>query len=87
MGLASFLGDRSSDITRMIWDIYATKTAVRKKQTVCLCNRCRDRELGQVPFFKDREGEGKKGKKEKKVTQATEASDPDSDQTLQFDCY
>uniref|UniRef100_A0A8W8HT23 Uncharacterized protein n=2 Tax=Magallana gigas TaxID=29159 RepID=A0A8W8HT23_MAGGI len=74
-----------------IGDIYATKTAVRKKQTVCLCNKCRDRE-GRVPFFKDREGEGKKRKKEKseEVTQATEhaeASDPDSDQTLQFDCY
>lgn len=55
---------------------------------MCLCNRCRDRE-GRVPFFKDREGEGKKGKKEKKQggNQATEASDPDSDQTLQFDCY
>lgn len=48
----------------------------------------RDRE-GRVQFFKDRAGEGKKGKKEKKqgVTQATEASAPDSDQTLQFDCY
>uniref|UniRef100_K1R950 Uncharacterized protein n=1 Tax=Magallana gigas TaxID=29159 RepID=K1R950_MAGGI len=70
---------------------HPTQAAVRKKQTVCLCNKCRDRE-GRVPFFKDREGEGKKGRKKnsKEVTHATEhaeASDPDSDQTLQFDCY
>uniref|UniRef100_A0A8W8IF06 Uncharacterized protein n=1 Tax=Magallana gigas TaxID=29159 RepID=A0A8W8IF06_MAGGI len=40
-------------------------------------------------FSKTKKVNRKKGrkKKSKEVTQATEASDPDSDQTLQFDCY